>query len=119
MYEVSKCPPQEALRDLDKAFTHFFRRVRLKKRGEVAWPAGLSQVQIEEKRTRSLRLTGAIHVFEKAVQLPRLGRLRLKEAAICQPVVSSSSLPPSPNKQDIGSLLKWELDTKYGMSIVG
>lgn len=42
MYEVSKCAPQEALRDLDRAFEHFFRR-------------------------------------EDSVQLPRLGRLRLKE----------------------------------------
>jgi putative transposase len=25
MYEVSKCAPQESLRDLDKAFAHFFR----------------------------------------------------------------------------------------------
>ena len=25
MYEVSKCAPQEALRNLDKAFNHFFR----------------------------------------------------------------------------------------------
>jgi putative transposase len=28
MREVSKCAPQEALRDLDAAFRHFFRRVR-------------------------------------------------------------------------------------------
>src|SRR6266496_1214227 len=31
MYAVSKCAPQEALRDLDKAYKHFFRRVELKK----------------------------------------------------------------------------------------
>lgn len=29
MYEVSKCAPQEALRDLDKAFNHFFRGIKL------------------------------------------------------------------------------------------
>ena len=34
MYEVSKCAPQEALRDLDKAYKHFFRRVELKKQGK-------------------------------------------------------------------------------------
>ncbi len=38
MYEVSKCAPQEALRDLDKAFTHFFRRMRLKKEGKWHGP---------------------------------------------------------------------------------
>src|SRR5689334_21152432 len=29
MYEVSKCSMQEALRDLDKAYKHFFRRLAL------------------------------------------------------------------------------------------
>src|SRR6266480_2925814 len=33
MYAVSKCASQEALRDLDVAFKHFFRRVQLKKEG--------------------------------------------------------------------------------------
>jgi putative transposase len=30
MYEVSKCAPQEALRDRDKAFANFFHRVKEK-----------------------------------------------------------------------------------------
>ena len=34
MYAVSKCAPQEALRDLDKAFAHFFRRMKEKKSGK-------------------------------------------------------------------------------------
>ena len=34
MYEVSKCAPQEALIDLDHAFKHFFRKVKLKKQGK-------------------------------------------------------------------------------------
>jgi len=33
MYEVSKCAPQEALRDLDKAYKNFFRRLGSKRRG--------------------------------------------------------------------------------------
>ncbi len=80
MYEVSKCAPQEALRDLDKAFTHFFRRVRLKREGKWKGPLGYPKCKSKKKGLGSFRLTGAIHVFEKAVQLPRLGRLRLKEA---------------------------------------
>ena len=35
MYHVSKCAPQEALRDLDTAFKHFFRKVELKKQGKT------------------------------------------------------------------------------------
>lgn len=80
MHEVSKCAPQEALRDLDKAFTHFFRRVRLKKEGKWKGLAGYPRFKSKKKGLGSFRLTGAIHILEKAVQLPRLGRLRLKEA---------------------------------------
>ena len=35
MYEVSKCAMQEALRDLDKAYKHFFRKVETESTGQV------------------------------------------------------------------------------------
>lgn len=71
MYEVSKCAPQEALRDLDRAFTNFWRR---RKKNQVGFP------KFKKKgRNDSFRLYGSIRVFEKAVQLPRLGRIRVKE----------------------------------------
>jgi putative transposase len=69
MYEVSKCAPQEALRDLDKAFQNFFDkrsrhpRFKSKKRG----PGGF-------------RLTGCIAIESGRIRLPRIGWLRLKEA---------------------------------------
>jgi putative transposase len=73
MYEVSKCAPQEALRDLDKAFQNFFRRV---KNGEKP---GFPRYKSKKKGIGGFRLTGTIRVFERHVQLPRLGRIRLKE----------------------------------------
>jgi putative transposase len=78
MYEVSKCAPQEALRDLDKAFANFFRRVKEKKAGRNV-KVGFPRFKSKKHGLGGFRLTGAIHVFEKAVQLPRLGVLRLKE----------------------------------------
>ncbi len=78
MYEVSKCAPQEALRDLDKTFAHFFRRVKEKKSGKKV-KVGFPRFKSRKRSLGSFRLTGAIHVFKKAIQLPRLGRLRLKE----------------------------------------
>ena len=78
MYEVSKCAPQEALRNLDQAFAHFFRRVKAKKAGKQV-KAGFPKYKSKKHGVGSFRLTGAIHIFEGAVQLPRLGRLRLKE----------------------------------------
>ena len=78
MYEVSKCAPQEALRDLDKVFAHFFRRVKEKKAGKPV-KVGFPRFKSKKNGLGSFRLTGAIHVFEKSIQLPRLGNLRLKE----------------------------------------
>jgi putative transposase len=78
MYEVSKCAPQEALRDLDKAFAHFFRRVKEKRSGRNVH-VGFPRFKSRKNGLGGFRLTGAIHVFEKAIQLPRLGVLRLKE----------------------------------------
>ncbi len=79
MYEVSKCAPQEALIDLDHAFRHFFRKVNLKKQGKWRGKCGYPKFKSRKKDIGGFRLTGAIHVFEKSIQLPRLGTLRLKE----------------------------------------
>ncbi len=79
MYDVSKCAPQEALRNLDNAFSHFFRRCQLKKEGKLRGKVGYPQYKSKKKGLGSFRLTGSIVVFPKAIQLPRLGRLRLKE----------------------------------------
>jgi putative transposase len=78
MYEVSKCAPQEALRNLDQAYVHFFRRVKAKKAGKKI-AAGFPKFKSKKNGVGSFRLTGAIHIYENAIQLPRLGRLRLKE----------------------------------------
>jgi IS605 OrfB family transposase len=79
MYECSKSAPQEALRDLDRAFSHFFRRCQLKQEGKWKGKVGYPQLKTKRKGLGSFRLTGAINVYEKAIDLPRLGRLRLKE----------------------------------------
>lgn len=76
MYDVSKCAPQEALRDLDAAYKHAYRRVKEGKRGKkVGWPRFKSR----KKAIGGFRLTGSIHIFEDSIQLPRLGTVRLKE----------------------------------------
>ncbi len=79
MYEVSKCAPQEALRNLDTAFAHFFRRSKLKAAGKLHGKLGYPQRKSKKRGVGSFRLTGSISVFPNAIQLPRLGRLRLKE----------------------------------------
>jgi putative transposase len=73
MYDVSKCAPQEALRDLDLAYEHFFRRL---KEGQKP---GFPRFKSKKKGLGGFRLTGTIRVFERHLELPRLGRIRLKE----------------------------------------
>jgi putative transposase len=88
LYEVSKCAPQEALRDLDRAFANFFRG--LKEGRKVGFP------QFRKKgRDDRFRLTGAIRVVGRAVQLPRLGRIRLKE----EPQVQGRILSATVNRE--------------------
>ena len=79
MYGVSKCAPQEALRNLDTAFTHFFRRCHLKQQGKLRGKVGYPQHKTRKHGMGSFRLTGTIVVFHSSIQLPRLGRLRLHE----------------------------------------
>jgi putative transposase len=75
MYEVSKCSPQEALRNCDNAFNEFFRRCKQKKKGKKGFP----KFKSKKNGQGSFRLTGAIKVTNAHIQLPRLGKLKLKE----------------------------------------
>ena len=79
LYEVSKCAPQEALRDLDRAYANFFRRAELKKRGKFKGKVGFPRFKSRKRGLGSFKLTGSIHVEESRLKLPRLGWIRLKE----------------------------------------
>ena len=79
MYEVSKCSPQEALRNLDRAYANFFRKATLKKQGTYKGKLGFPRFKKRSKAIGSFRLTGSIKVFSDAVQLPRIGNVRLYE----------------------------------------
>jgi transposase len=84
LYAVSKCAPQEALRNLDRACANFFRRVKAQKAGNAV-KAGFPKFKSKRNGRGSFRLTGAIHIFPQALQLPRLGRLRLQEQGYLPP----------------------------------
>jgi IS605 OrfB family transposase len=79
MYECSKCSPQEALRNLDKAFDNFFRKCKLKKQGKFRGKVGFPKFKSKRKGIGGFRLTGTIKTFSDRIQLPRLGTIRLKE----------------------------------------
>jgi putative transposase len=74
MYDVSKCAPQEALRDLDKAYANFFRRCK------AGGKPGFPHFKSRHRSKKSFRLTGTIKVFDSSVQLPVIGKVKLKRA---------------------------------------
>ena len=74
MYEISKCAPQEALRNLDRAYANFFLRCKQGKKCK-----GFPQFKSRKHGIGSFSLTGSISIGESSVRLPRLGDLRLKE----------------------------------------
>jgi putative transposase len=67
--EVSKCAPQEAFRDLERAIQQWRKRragrPRFKRKKVMA--------------DNGARFTGSIRVFPRHVQLPRVGKVRTKE----------------------------------------
>src|SRR5258706_7772558 len=60
MYAVSKCAPQEALRNLDRAFDGFFRRANLKKVGQYRGKLGYPRPKSKKHEPGDFRLTGSI-----------------------------------------------------------
>ena len=97
MYEVSKCAPQEALRDLDKAFKNFFE-------GRANFP------KFKKKGIGdSFRLTGTIKVFPKHVQLPRLGKIRVKETAKCKGRILSATVSREADRWYVSLAVEMEI----------
>jgi putative transposase len=72
MYETSKCAPQEALRDLHRAFKNFYRG--MKNGQKIGFPR-FKRRGIKD----SFRLTGTIRFHKRSIQLPRIGKIRIKE----------------------------------------
>jgi putative transposase len=81
LYQYSKTIPQESLRDLDRAFVNFFRRVKgngQKNNGKDEKP-GFPRFKSRKQRRGRFRVWGSIHVADDRIKLPRIGWLRLKE----------------------------------------
>ena len=75
MYDVSKCAPQEALRDLDKAFKNFFRGVESGKK------LGFPKFKSKHRGHNSFKISGgAVYITNSSIKLPKIpGTIKLKE----------------------------------------
>jgi putative transposase len=102
MYEVSKCAPQEALRDLDRAFQNFFRTIKQGKK--IGFP------KFKRKGIHDhFRLTGTIKVNKKSVQLPRLGVIRLKEETQVEGRILSTTISRQADRWYVSLTVELEL----------
>jgi putative transposase len=70
MYEVSKCAPQEALRDLGNAFHNFLVRP-----DHFRWP----KFKKKHSSRQSFTLTGGVQIKNDSIRLPSFGWVKLKE----------------------------------------
>jgi putative transposase len=88
LYEVSKCAPQEALRDLDRAYANWWRSRKQGRR------VGRPRFKKKGRCPERFRLTGAIRVELDAVVLPASAgsrpRRRLASSAVasCRPAAA-------------------------------
>lgn len=105
MYEVSKCSPQEALRNLDNAFSRFFQK-----------KGGFPKFKSKKKGIGGFRLTGTIKVTENTIQLPRLGTLRLKEHGYLPTAskVLSATVSEKAGRWFVSVLVEEDLPEVYG-----
>lgn len=71
--DVSKCAPQEALRDLDWAVRAFGRGRRLGKQ------PGFPHFKSKKRGLGSFRFSQGIRIEQRRIRLPRIGWVRLKE----------------------------------------
>ncbi len=79
LYSELRWIVQNALRDLDQAYEHFFRRVRERKAGKKHQHLGFPKFKSKSQGRGSFRLDKPIRVFDDRMQLPKLGTIRLKE----------------------------------------
>ena len=111
MYDVSKCAPQEALRDLDKAFKGF-----LQGRG------GYPKFKSRNKSKNSFSLTGTIKVLGSHIQLPSLGKIRIQphdRNYIPQGKYGTASISEKGGKWFVSIFIEEQSQESHSKEIVG
>lgn len=79
MYQYSKCSPQSALRNLEKAYKRFFDYIKKNKKGVKCRRVGYPKHKKKNKARKSFTLDGTIKIIEGQIQLPTIGKVSLKE----------------------------------------
>ena len=102
--EVSTYAVQSAMADLDKAFANFF--AGLKKGSKTGFP----KFKKKGKSRDSFRLYGSMHVYERHVQLPRIGAVRLKELPKVEGKIKSMTVSREADRWYVSIATEREVD---------
>jgi putative transposase len=104
LYQYSKTIPQESLRDLDRAFANFFRRVKGngQKNKEKEEKPGFPRFKSRKQGKGRFRVWGSIHVEDDRIKLPRIGWLRLKEKGYLPTSTVPTSVVPTSARPTTG-----------------
>ena len=90
LQEADKCALQNELKFLNTAYQNFFRRV---KKGEKP---GFPRFKSKKDRHQSYQTNSNIKVFEKAVQLPKLGKVKCRVSKKIKGRILSATVSRSP-----------------------
>ena len=89
--EPDKCALQDALRQLDQAYQNFFRRV---KAGEKP---GYPRFKKKHDHRKSYRTNSNIKVLDKAIQLPKLGKVKCRISKEVRGRILSATISQNPS----------------------
>lgn len=92
--EVDKWALQNSLRDLDVAYKNFFRRV---KNGEKPGFPKFKSKHNHRQSYRSQFSNGNIKVFDKSVQLPKLGKVKCRVSKQVKGRILSATVSQNPS----------------------
>ena len=87
--EVDKCALQNTLKHLDSAYQNFFRRVKTGKK------PGHPKFKSKKQKRQSYQTNSNIKVFDGAVQLPKLGKMKCKVSRPVQGKILSATVSRS------------------------
>lgn len=98
LQEPDKCALQNAVRNLDTAYKNFFRRV---KNGEKP---GFPKLKSKRDHRQSYTTNCNIKLFENAVQLPKLGRVKCRVSTEVKGHILSATISQNPSGKYFVSL---------------
>ena len=92
--EVDKWALQNSLRDLDAAYKNFFRRV---KNGEKPGFPKFKSKRNHRQSYRTAYTNGNIKVFDKSIQLPKLGKVKCRVSKQVRGRILSATVSQNPS----------------------